>query len=205
MGPAVISGLALRKASVPVDSIYSYPFDDAFAALMPDLSKVLASTWAGGYRATANISIPFERAADYGRTRAGALITDVAGTTRNQVLAIVRQELGDTFDNADVSESDLASTLLDAFSGMSDWRASLIADTETAFAANYGNLSGYRDTGVQYVLVSDGTDSDEECAAADGETWTVDEAEANALQHPNCGRSFSSIDAADVSAEDSAE
>ena len=76
---------------------------------------------------------------------------------------------------------------------MSDWRSELIARTETAYAAANGDIAGFRDTGVEYVEISDGTDFDQECADADGQVWSLDEYEADPLQHPQCGRSASAI------------
>ena len=76
---------------------------------------------------------------------------------------------------------------------MSDSRAEMIARTEAAYAAANGDIAGFRETGVEYVEISDGTDFDEECALADGQVWTLDEYEANDLEHPNCGRSASAI------------
>jgi hypothetical protein len=42
------------------------------------------------------------------------------------------------------------------------------------------------------VDVLDG-DDDEPCASANGARWTVEEAEANPLGHPNCTRAFSPV------------
>jgi hypothetical protein len=203
MGSAVVQGLHLRKASVPLVAIHAYPWHEAFVGIGPDLESVLASIWGGGYRTGVETksgiaSVPWAKAAEYGRNRAGELITEVAGATQREVEDLVRELLGATFDEADVSEADIAAALQDAFDSMGDARAELIADTETAFAANYGTLDGYRDTGVEYVQVNDGTDSDEACASVDGLIATVGWAEENALEHPNCGRSFDSLDSADV-------
>jgi SPP1 gp7 family putative phage head morphogenesis protein len=71
----------------------------------------------------------------------------------------------------------------------SDARAETIARTETGFAYNRGAIAGYRQAGVTQVEVIDGED-DEECAAANGQIWSLDEAEADPLAHPNCTRAF---------------
>ncbi len=72
----------------------------------------------------------------------------------------------------------------------SSTRALTIARTETATAYNRGTIGGYRDSGeVDEVDVVDG-DGDEECAAANGQRWTLEEAEADPLAHPSCTRAF---------------
>jgi hypothetical protein len=38
--------------------------------------------------------------------------------------------------------------------------------------------------------VLDGEEFDEECAAANGQTWSIAQAMANTLQHPRCQRGF---------------
>jgi hypothetical protein len=43
--------------------------------------------------------------------------------------------------------------------------------------------------GVKEVEVLDG-DDDEECASANGQIWTLEEASDNPLGHPNCTRAF---------------
>jgi hypothetical protein len=67
-------------------------------------------------------------------------------------------------------------------------RALTIARTETATAYNHGAGLTYKQNGLEEVDISDG-DDDDECAAADGSTWTVDEFLDDPLAHPNCVRS----------------
>lgn len=69
------------------------------------------------------------------------------------------------------------------------YKAERVARTETGMAYNLSSLDSYRSGGIGQVNVYDG-DSDEECAAANGQTWSIDEAEANPLEHPNCVRAF---------------
>lgn len=68
-------------------------------------------------------------------------------------------------------------------------RATLIARTESGTAYNLGSVAAYKAGGVTHVDVLDG-DDDEPCASANGSRWTLEEAEANPLGHPNCVRSF---------------
>jgi hypothetical protein len=69
------------------------------------------------------------------------------------------------------------------------WQATRIARTEAAVAYNRGAIAAFRDAGVQRVEVVDGTD-DDDCAEANGSIWTVDEADSNPIEHPNCTREF---------------
>lgn len=71
-------------------------------------------------------------------------------------------------------------------------RAETIARTETALAYNRGVVASYRQALVTHVEVLDG-DYDEECQMADGQIWTLEEAEANPVAHPNCVRAFSPL------------
>jgi hypothetical protein len=68
-------------------------------------------------------------------------------------------------------------------------RAMLIARTEAATGANLGAVIAYRAAGIERVKVLDG-DGDPECAAADGQIWTLEEADANPIAHPGCVRAF---------------
>ncbi len=63
-------------------------------------------------------------------------------------------------------------------------RALMIARTEVAIAQNRGHAATFRELGIERVLVSDG-DEDEECAVANGDEWTIEEAEAEPIAHPN--------------------
>lgn len=163
-------------------------------ALLNPTRDVLGRLYALGYSdasrtvAGSAYDVPFGRAAAWADQRAGDLIKGVDETVRSEVRRLVAEA-----ELAQMTEAALVSELVDLFGTMGAHHPALIADTETAMAANIGNLSAYRDLAITEVMVSDGTESDEECAAADGETWTIDEAEANPLEHPNCGRSFDPI------------
>lgn len=71
-------------------------------------------------------------------------------------------------------------------------RAITIARTESGTAYNKGAVLAYAEAGLTHVSVLDG-DYDEECAAANGQVWTLAEAQANPLQHPRCTRAFAPI------------
>jgi hypothetical protein len=122
----------------------------------------------------------------------GERVTQISDTTREWVKTAVIDEL----ESAEgLSIRDLAETLADAAENSRAFdqaRALTIARTEVAIAYNHGSVLGYRQDGVESVLVSDG-DGDGPCAEADGEVWTLDEALDNPLEHPNCERSFAPI------------
>lgn len=133
-------------------------------------------------------------AADYGSTRGGDLITDIDQTTHDRVKAI----LGSALEKGQDPTSRLASLF-------GDDRANLIAQYETSVAWNLGVVSALKDAGEEYVYVSDGDQYDEECQNADGEFWTLEEAEANPLEHPWCVRDFRPLtedELAEVKAEE---
>ena len=71
-----------------------------------------------------------------------------------------------------------------------EYRAKLIARTETAVAQNTSSLEAYDSVDIfQSRKVFDGTD-DEECRNANGQLWSPGYAKANMIQHPNCVRAF---------------
>jgi HK97 family phage portal protein len=76
--------------------------------------------------------------------------------------------------------------------GASDARAETIARTESAFIFNGATTAAYREAGLSQVYVLDG-ETDEECAAANGSTWSMEQAELEPVAHPNCVRSFAPV------------
>ena len=88
----------------------------------------------------------------------------------------------------------------DGFRGLRDvameayrGQANAIARTEMGFAANNASVIAYDAAGVEKVKVYDGIDFDEPCVSANGKEWDTRRAMSEALQHPNCRRSFSPI------------
>lgn len=73
--------------------------------------------------------------------------------------------------------------------GYEMWRAQRIARTESAFTYNHSTVLGNYQAGTTQFDVIDG-DQDDDCAAANGSTWSVTEALEKALGHPNCTRYF---------------
>jgi len=73
-------------------------------------------------------------------------------------------------------------------------RADTIARTELGMAYNRGNIAAWRQQGVSYVQVFDGEEFDQACRDADGSIWTMDQAEADPLEHPRCVRAFAPVE-----------
>lgn len=118
---------------------------------------------------------------------AGVRIKGISETTRDRVRDVVAKGIADGLSAAELGDR------LEAASGLFDeLRAETIARTETATVLNEAAVAQYREFGVDRVLVYDG-DEDEACASADGQTWTVEQAEANPIAHPNCTRGFSPL------------
>lgn len=114
-------------------------------------------------------------------------VRGVAETTKDEIRMLVGQQAGNGWSN-----EELAQAIHDQGITRSVSRALTIARTETGHGYNRGAIASYRTAGVTHVDVLDG-DDDEVCAAANGSRWTLDEAEANPLGHPNCTRAFSAV------------
>lgn len=124
------------------------------------------------------------------RQRIGLNVTSITDTLlealRNRVEAAIAGGL--SIDQL-VAGTDTVPGLRELFGN----RAQTIALTETANAFNATSVVGYRESGlVDEVEVLDGTD-DEACAEANGSIWTLDYAEANPTEHPNCRRAFVAV------------
>jgi len=108
----------------------------------------------------------------------------IQNTTVTDVRTALTEALREGADNAGIR-----SRLDELFDGYQDWRLDRISRTEITSAYNLGAIGQYRDAGVQLVKVSDG-DHDAPCAAANGSTWTLEQAEGDPLAHPNCTRTW---------------
>lgn len=122
----------------------------------------------------------------------GERITQISETTRD----VLREELQSSLEDGHAdSMQELAGRLRDSVENSSAFSASrtvTISRTETAIAYNHGALLTYDQNGISEVEVSDG-DEDEDCAEADGQIWSVDDAMEEPTAHPNCVRSFAPV------------
>ena len=111
------------------------------------------------------------------RQRVGERITSISETTRDDISRLVESGI-----SSGMSPAELGVSIREA-TAFNEARAEMIARTETMFAYNDAALSTYRELGAGEVQAIDG-DKDEECAARDGRTFSVDEAFGIA-DHPN--------------------
>ena len=183
------------KAALSKDALDQYPWGQDIAVLIEPTAELLKKMWALGYSdvAEGSISGTFgtvdNRAVGYALERAAWLVTGIDETTRERIRALIAETLA----NAGASEADLASAILAEFDGMTVGRADMIARSELAEAAGKGSAAGWKDAGIDAVLISDGDDFDEACQEADGQIWSVAKYEADPLEHPNCTRSASAL------------
>jgi|SRR5690242_9236396 len=143
-----------------------------------------------GDASLAGIPVSFELENEYVQTildRLGKNIRAVAQTTREEIQALVGRQAAEGW-----SVEELARQIRDRGEIGSVTRSLMTARTETATGYNLGSIAAYRTGNVTHVDVLD-SDDDEICAAANGSRWTLDEAEANPIGHPNCTRTFSPV------------
>ena len=114
-------------------------------------------------------------------------IRDVAETTREDVRRWV--EVG---TEEGLSVQEIARQIRSNAQNISPSRALVISRSESATAYNKGAVLAYGDAGITRVEVLDG-DDDEICAAANGQIWTLEEADADPIGHPNCVRAFAPV------------
>lgn len=121
-------------------------------------------------------------------------IRGVPDTVKENVRSVVGQALEGEY-NEDLgrtvvpSNAEIAQRIRAAGVTDSEYRSRMIARTETATAMNLGHTFAYGDAGVSEVDVADG-DDDGPCADANGQRWSLDDAQANPIEHPNCTRAF---------------
>ena len=79
--------------------------------------------------------------------------------------------------------------------GLKESKYPMWARSETANVMNVGTLRRFESNDIEEVRVFDneGPNSCEACAAVNGQTWSIQKASANPLEHPNCVRAFGPI------------
>lgn len=115
--------------------------------------------------------------------------------TRDQAYKIIEDGLKSGRPVADIGgKKGVPGTIADDLKQLGirdkDYEYVRIARTETARIQNQGALNRFDINNIVEVDVVDGTDFDAECAAANGQRWSVAYARNNELQHPNCTRVF---------------
>lgn len=115
-----------------------------------------------------------------------SLATNIKGITdtmKDEVRALTDQATEEGW-----STKQLADAIREKGVTSSVSRASTIARSETREAYNQGSILAYESAGVEKVQALD-SDNDEECAARDGQIYTLEEAAA-IQPHPNCVLAF---------------
>lgn len=120
----------------------------------------------------------------------GERVKQLDAFTRENVSDLIRRVLDGEGAKSTTNLAELvAKEVREHVEGYETWRAARIARTETDIAYNHGDVLALKQEGDDLVDVIDG-DSDEACAAANGQVWTVEEALRRPIEHPNCSRAF---------------
>lgn len=98
-------------------------------------------------------------------------------TTRDKIAAAIRDGIEAGDGAAELGDR------VEAAAAFDEYRAELIARTESARVLNESQIESYREFDVTKVVAIDG-DDDEECAARDGQEFDLDEA-LSIQDHPN--------------------
>jgi SPP1 gp7 family putative phage head morphogenesis protein len=119
--------------------------------------------------------------------KVGLRVTGLLETTRDAVLSIISATIRKGIDEG-LGAAQLGNALevaLNNASTFDEYRAEMIARTETMNVYNSAALDSYREFGMEQVQAIDG-DGDPECAARDGQVFSLDEAAAETeAEHPN--------------------
>lgn len=175
-------GVAIARK--PKDSTiwwYAAKEDERLAKVLRTGASGIATTVArqiGDLMGTKAAPVSYEDAVvTFVDKRTAKRVTEINATTREAIQAAIL----DGFEQG-LSPSQVGD-LIEGLPAFDEARAELVARTETMFAYNDAALSSYGEFGVSEVLAYDG-DGDEECAARDGQTFSVDEA-YSIEDHPN--------------------
>jgi hypothetical protein len=182
-------------ATTVLNSYQSSTWSSDLSTLLNDL---LVNIYVDGVdNAASQISGSFVRDPkfhEYAQAYAEERTAELVGTGKNPKYSLeqstrdmLRSDLTEMMDEG-MTPAEIANALEENYA-FSESRSLMIARTETGFAYNRGGLKMYDESGVKLVYVTDG-DYDEDCRAANGQVWTTEYASINALQHPNCVRTF---------------
>ncbi len=118
--------------------------------------------------------------------------------TRERVNELTQEAISEGWGPEELAEH------IDESGVFGEARAEMIARTEVAIAQSRGKVRTYREADIEKVMVLDG-DYDSECQDANNSVWTVDEAEENPVEHPNCERDFRPLTREERAEEDDEE
>jgi hypothetical protein len=129
---------------------------------------------------------------------AGGRIKGINDTTRSELADVLQYGEAHGWSIDDLVAGDPANNIpgiKDVIAETYAGRADTVARTEMAWAQQTASVGRYAAAGVANVLVLDNgaSDDDEPCVTANGQIWTLDEADANPIEHPNCTRGFGAV------------
>lgn len=183
-------GEHLARKPSDVDAVFSAERmeRDLLAVIRPHLTAVAQGAGTGAAQQVSGRKADLRDAVVETLLRsAGIRVKGIAEHTRERLAQVIRTGLDEGLSMAELGDR------IETVGGMFDeLRAETIARTETATILNEAAVAQYREFGVDRVQVVDG-DDDDACASVDGAIWTLEEAEANPIAHPNCVRSFTPL------------
>lgn len=118
-----------------------------------------------------------------------ALASKLVGPSAKSITSTLRDQISAQV-GTDSEPGTVEKAIRDAVSTWRTSKADGIAITEAVRAYNEGTLAVAEGAGAKTVYVTDGTDTDEPCIEANGQTWSIEKARANLLEHPRCRRAF---------------
>lgn len=193
MGEAVIARVK-AKGATPGETKAEYitPADEAEvgAVILSYSAAAGVAGWeaASGLLGEAVEDLPSEAVRQRTFNEIGRRIVGINATTRADVARIVTMA-----SDEGVSLDELSKRLRGLFTETYKGRAMTVARTESAHHYNQGSVHAYRESNVvEAVTVYDG-DIDSGCAAVNGTTQTLEWADANPVEHPNCQRVFAPV------------
>lgn len=193
MGEAVISRVKAKGATpgeTKAEYITAAEEAEVGAVILSYSSSAGVAGWeaASGLLGEAVEDLPSEAVRQRTFNEIGRRIVGINATTRADVARIVTLALDEG-----VSLDELAKRLRGLFTETYKGRAMTVARTESAHHYNQGSVHAYRESNVvEAVTVYDG-DIDSGCAAVNGTTQTLEWADANPVEHPNCQRVFAPV------------
>jgi HK97 family phage portal protein len=180
-----------QKAALRADALFDDEDEDA------KLAEVMAGIHQDGMEkgyAIANkvgVDVQFDLEAPGLAALAGTLakrVTGINATTKDALDAQVTEGLRRGYSTMQIAsgvEDEDYEGVEGVFAQAKGYRSEAIARTETATAYNAAAIDAYKEAEIEEVEVLDGTD-DPECDDANGSIWSIDEADDNPTEHPNC-------------------
>jgi SPP1 gp7 family putative phage head morphogenesis protein len=139
------------------------------------------------------ISSTDKAAAAWLQQQGAQLVTGVTETVRNELRDFMAREV-----KKGTTPTELALKIRTEFSQWPEWKASMIARTETSEAFNYATLLAGQSAGIKKVQILDGND-DRACRKRNGKIVGIAEAMSERLAHPNCQLGFRLLPRANLS------